>query len=198
MSDELPALATPAEVAHYVHTTIASLAQDATRAPGRGASREEDGCFTAGPTSWNGWTTILFSGPMNGRFDRRSVRSLIACSAGRPLKRAASGPRQSFGSGPRCRLTWPRSSSRCRRSSRRRRQDREVAGQQRVVSPRRSPPSFAPLFEMGTLGTQRRVVTVAGVDDCLVRVDIEHPAAHIAEERVELRRFCCPSQTARE
>ena len=34
MSDQLPALATPAEVAEYLHTTTASLAQD--RYPGTG------------------------------------------------------------------------------------------------------------------------------------------------------------------
>jgi hypothetical protein len=59
--------------------------------PARSSSSVAIGCSTGGPTSWNGWTTILFSGPMNGRFDRRSVRSLIACSVGRPLKSVASG-----------------------------------------------------------------------------------------------------------
>jgi hypothetical protein len=34
MSDQLPALATPAEVAEYLHTTTASLAQDRYRGTG--------------------------------------------------------------------------------------------------------------------------------------------------------------------
>src|SRR5258708_9896692 len=67
-----------------------------------------------------------------------------------------------------------------------------------VITPRRSPPSFAPLFEMGTLGTQRRVVTVPGVDHCGVGVDVEHPGGDVVQERIELRRFCCPPKTAGE
>jgi predicted DNA-binding transcriptional regulator AlpA len=34
MSDQLPALATPAEVAEYLHTSTASLAQDRQRGAG--------------------------------------------------------------------------------------------------------------------------------------------------------------------
>ena len=32
----------------------------------RSSSSTAVGCSTGGPTSWNGWITILFSGPMNG------------------------------------------------------------------------------------------------------------------------------------
>src|SRR5258708_1454494 len=71
-------------------------------------------------------------------------------------------------------------------------------GSSAVVTPRRSPPSFAPLFEMGTLGTQRRVVTVPGVDHCGVGVDVEHQGGDVVEERVELRRFRCPPKTTGE
>src|SRR6478752_10597307 len=67
-----------------------------------------------------------------------------------------------------------------------------------AVTPRRLPPSFAPLFEMGTLGPQRRVVTVPGVDHCGVGVDVEHPGGDVVEERVELRRFRCPPKTTGE
>ena len=51
---------------------------------------------------------------------------------------------------------------------------------------------------MGTLGTQRGVVTVPGVDDRRVRIDVEHSVGDVAVERVELVRFCYPSKTARE
>jgi hypothetical protein len=57
MSDQLPALATPAEVAEYLHTTTAALAQDrylGGRAPS--SSSAAAGFCTAGPMSWNGWT----------------------------------------------------------------------------------------------------------------------------------------------
>ena len=51
---------------------------------------------------------------------------------------------------------------------------------------------------MGTLGTQRCVVAMAGIDDRRVRIDIEHPAGDVAEERVEFRRFCRPPDATRE
>lgn len=64
MSDQLPALATPAEVAHYLHTTTASLAQDRYKGTGPRFINEEDGCSTGGLTPWNGWIATLFSAPM--------------------------------------------------------------------------------------------------------------------------------------
>src|SRR6478752_8801649 len=67
-----------------------------------------------------------------------------------------------------------------------------------AVTPRRLPPSFAPLFEMGTLGPQRRVVTVPGVDHCAVGVDVEHPAGHVAQQLLEVSFFPGLADAARE
>src|SRR6516165_1789950 len=52
-----------------------------------------------------------------------------------------------------------------------------------------SPPSFAPLLEMGALGTQRGVITMTGVDNRLVAEPVEDPRLDILEQGFELRRF---------
>jgi hypothetical protein len=53
-ADQLRVLATPAEVADFLHTTTASLAQDRLRGTGPKFIKRAVGCSTRGPTSWNG------------------------------------------------------------------------------------------------------------------------------------------------
>lgn len=59
MSDQLPALATPAEVAQYVHTKIASLAQDRYRGSGPTFIESGSRLLYRRQPSWNGWTSWL-------------------------------------------------------------------------------------------------------------------------------------------
>ena len=56
MSDQLPPLATPAEVAEYLHTTTAALAQDRYKGTGpKFVKLGAVGCSTGGLMSWNAW-----------------------------------------------------------------------------------------------------------------------------------------------
>ena len=48
------------------------------------------------------------------------------------------------------------------------------------------PAAFAPRGQAGTLGAQRGVVTVAGVDDGGVVVDVEHPGGDVVEQPLEI------------
>jgi hypothetical protein len=52
--DQLPALATPAEVAEYLHTTTAALALDRYRGTGPKFIKRGSRVLTGGPMSWSG------------------------------------------------------------------------------------------------------------------------------------------------
>src|ERR1700692_1011408 len=55
-----------------------------------------------------------------------------------------------------------------------------------ATSSARSPAALPPGGEAGTLGAQRGVGAVTGVDDGGVVVDIEHPRADVIEQLVEI------------
>src|ERR1700728_1837522 len=55
-----------------------------------------------------------------------------------------------------------------------------------ATSSARSPAARAPGGEAGTLGAQRGVVAVAGVDDGGVVVDVEHPGGDVIEQLLEI------------
>ena len=59
MSMQLPPLATPAEVAEYLRTTTAALAQDRYRWIGPKFIKHGSRCFTAGQMCWIGWIANL-------------------------------------------------------------------------------------------------------------------------------------------
>jgi hypothetical protein len=48
------------------------------------------------------------------------------------------------------------------------------------------PASFAPVGKARALGAQRGVITVTGIDDGGVAVDVEHPGGHVLEQLSEV------------
>jgi hypothetical protein len=63
MSDQLPTLATPAEVAEYLHTTTASLAQDRYRGTGPKFIKRGSTVLYRWSDVLEWWTATRFNAP---------------------------------------------------------------------------------------------------------------------------------------